>query len=94
MATINAAKALNLDQQIGSLEIGKAADMVAVNLNNISTQPVYNAISQLVYSASREQVTDVWVHGKQVVKNKQLTTLDADHILQKAVQWGNKIASN
>jgi len=58
MATINGAKALGLDKQIGSLEIGKQADMVAIDLDYISTQPVYDPIAQLVYSASREQVTE------------------------------------
>lgn len=93
MATLNGAKALNMQNELGSLTVGKSADMVAIDLNHVSTQPVYDPISQIVYSASREQVTDVWVQGKQVVENKLLTTLDLDKILYKAQSWGNKIAT-
>lgn len=91
MATINGAKALNMQEQIGSLKIGKSADMVAIDLNHVSTQPVYDPISQIVYSASRDQVSDVWVQGKQLVKNKTLTSLDLNKILDKAHNWGLKI---
>jgi len=94
LATINGAKALNMQDEIGSLKIGKSADMVAINLNHISTQPVYDPIAQIVYSASREQVTDVWVKGRQLLENKQLTSLDVKRTLEKANSWGNKIASN
>ena len=91
MATINGAKALNMQEQIGSLKIGKSADMVAIDLNHVSTQPVYDPISQIVYSASRDQVSDVWVQGKQLVKNKTLTSLDLNKILNTAQNWGLKI---
>ncbi len=91
MATINGAKALNMQDQIGSLKVGKSADMVAIDLNHVSTQPVYDPISQIVYSASREQVTDVWVQGKHVVNNKKLTTIDLAKVLQNAHSWGDKI---
>ncbi len=64
MATINAARALGQDANIGSLEIGKMADMVAVKLSATEIQPCFNPISQLVYSAGREHVTQVWVAGK------------------------------
>lgn len=91
MATINAAKALNLDKQIGSLAIGKAADMAAINLNAPATQPVYDPVSQLIYSASRDQITDVWVNGSRLVKDRQLTTLDQKAVLEKARYWAEKI---
>ena len=91
MATINGAKALNMQDQIGSLKVGKSADMVAIDLRHVSTQPTYDPISQIVYSASREQVSDVWVQGKQVVSNKKLTTIDLDKVLQNAHRWGDKI---
>jgi 5-methylthioadenosine/S-adenosylhomocysteine deaminase len=94
MATINGAKALGLDSEIGSLEVGKAADIVAVDLGNIENQPVYNPISQLVYSAGRENVTDVWVAGNHLLKNRELTTLDKKSILAKAQQWQEKIKTN
>ncbi len=94
MATINGAKALNVSNEIGSLEIGKSADIVAINLNHISTQPVYDPIAQIVYSASREQVSDVWVDGKQRVKNKQPLGIDVAHILKKAAEWSERIKTS
>ena len=94
MATINGAKALNASDEIGSLEIGKSADMVAIDLNHISTQPVYDPIAQIVYSASREQVTDVWIQGKQRVTNKQLNNTDIEKLLSKTSQWGQRIANH
>jgi len=93
MATINGAKALGLEDKIGSLEIGKQADMVAVDLNHISTQPIYDPIAQLVYSASRQQVSDVWVAGVQKVANHQLVDIDESTIIQKAQQWADTIQS-
>ncbi|MDH5395053.1 MAG: amidohydrolase family protein, partial [Gammaproteobacteria bacterium] len=93
MATINGAKALGLDSEIGSLETGKAADIVAVNLGDIENQPVYNPVSQLVYSAGRENVTNVWVAGNHLLKNKELTTLDKKSILEKASYWQQQISA-
>ena len=92
MATINGATALNLQDDVGSLEIGKAADIVAIDLGSVFTQPVYDPISQLVYSASRENVTDVWIDGKQVVKNRTLTTMDIEKTLDKAHSWQSQIS--
>ncbi len=91
MATINGAKALGIADKTGSLERGKSADICAINLNSISTQPLYNPISQLVYACSREQVTDVWVAGKALLQNRQLMTMDEKHILQNAKAWAKKI---
>ena len=93
MATINGAKALGLENQIGSLEIGKQADMLAIDLDYISTQPVYDPISQLVYSASREQVTDVWVAGEHKVRNKKLTGIEQNDLIHKAQTWAKKITT-
>jgi 5-methylthioadenosine/S-adenosylhomocysteine deaminase len=95
MATLGGARALGLDNTIGSLEVGKAADVTAVDLSLLETQPLFNPISQLVYAAGREQVTDVWVAGQHVLKEKILTTLDKEAILNKAREWGEIIlASN
>ena len=63
---------------VGSIEVGKAADLVAANLSDLATQPVYSATSTLVYAASRHQVSDVWINGKSVVRGRELCT-DAQH---------------
>jgi len=93
MATINGAKALGIDQVTGSLEVGKSADILSINLNDIASQPVYHPISQLIYATSRHQVQDVWVAGQQLVKNHQLTEQDEEAIKTKAQQWRDKISS-
>jgi 5-methylthioadenosine/S-adenosylhomocysteine deaminase len=71
-ATLGGARALGLDRRIGSIEVAKEADLVAVDLGEIETQPVYDPLSQLVYSAGREHVTDVWVAGTPVVRRRQV----------------------
>lgn len=91
MATINGAKALGLERHVGSLEVGKAADLSAIDLATVNSQPVYDPLSQIVYSAGREQVTDVWVKGQRLLKARQLTTLNEADILQKAGRWRDKI---
>lgn len=91
MATLNGAKALGIDAITGSLSIGKAADICAIDLSEIETQPLYNAISQIVYAASRQQVTDVWVAGKRCLKNKHLTTLNLPELQSKIAQWQEKL---
>ncbi|MEO8401888.1 MAG: TRZ/ATZ family hydrolase [Gammaproteobacteria bacterium] len=91
LATINGAKALGIDHITGSLTIGKAADFAAINLDEIETQPLYHPISQIVYAASRQQVTDVWVAGKQLLKNRKLLTLDEKELIAKAKYWGEKV---
>ena len=93
MATLHGARALGIDHLTGSLTPGKAADFIAINLDQIETQPLYHPISQIVYAASRQQVTDVWVNGKQLLKNRQLLTLDEKELLNKAQIWRNKIKS-
>jgi 5-methylthioadenosine/S-adenosylhomocysteine deaminase len=82
MATINGARALGLEEITGSLEIGKFADIVAVNFDTIETIPVYDPVSHLVYSCSREHVTDVWIAGKQRLTDKVLNTIDENKLKQ------------
>jgi len=94
MATINGAKALDIDHITGSLEKGKAADITAINLSEIETQPLYDPVSQIVYAASRSQVSDVWVDGKQLLKDRTLTTLDERHLKHIANIWHSKLKEN
>ena len=93
MATLNGAKALGIDDVTGSLTIGKAADICAIDLSDIETQPLYNATTQIVYSASRNQVSDVWVAGKRCLKNRQLTTLNLADLKSKIAEWQQKLSA-
>ena len=92
MATIAGARALGKDGDIGSLVPGKAADMIAVDLGAIETQPVYDAASQIVFSASRRQVSDVWVAGRALLRDGVLLTVDEDRVLERAAIWGRRIS--
>ncbi len=93
MVTINAAKSLNRDQELGSLAVGKLADVVLMDLNQVNTQPIYHPISQVVYAAQSNQITDVWIAGKPVLKDRQLSTLDLHQTLAEAKEWGTKIGN-
>lgn len=91
MATLNGARVMGLDTETGSLRPGKAADITAIDLSALPSQPVYDPVSQIVYTACREQVTDVWVAGKRLLANRALTTLDEAAILRRAQEWRDKI---
>jgi len=91
MATINGAKAIGLAADIGSIEPGKNADLVAIDLEPPATSPVYSPISQLVYAASRDQVSHVWVGGQLLLREQQLTTLDQAAIAAQIVDWQRRI---
>ncbi len=93
MATINGAKALGLDAETGSLERGKSADFIAVDLSHAATTPVYNVVSQLVYAAGRDQVSDVFVAGRALLRERRLTTIDEPTVLAKAAEWRARIKS-
>ncbi len=94
MATWNGAKALGLEEEIGSLEVGKAADVVAVDLGDPHTQPLYRPCSQLVYAASSHQVRHVWIRGRQVLRDGAPLTLDPDAIIAAAQAWRRRIAEH
>jgi 5-methylthioadenosine/S-adenosylhomocysteine deaminase len=91
MATLNGARALGLEREIGSLTVGKSADITAIDMDRIETQPLFEPISDLVYSASRHQVTDVWVAGRQLLRGRELTTLDSAAIADKACAWRSRL---
>lgn len=93
MATINGAKALGLADQTGSIRIGKAADLQLIDLNTIETQPCYDPLAQVVYSASRDQITHLWCAGQALMQDRQLTTLDETKIIANAKQWHEKISA-
>ncbi len=93
MATLNGAQALGLQKQIGSLQPGKLADIISINLSALSCQPVYDPVSALIYAASGQQVEHVWVGGKQLVENRQLLRMDQEKIRAQAQAWRDKISA-
>ncbi|MDE2083358.1 MAG: TRZ/ATZ family hydrolase [Xanthomonadaceae bacterium] len=92
-ATLNGARTLGLAERIGSIESGKQADLTAVRLDALETQPVYNALSQLVYATGRQQVSDVWIAGVRKVENGALCAIDVDILREKACNWRARIAA-
>ncbi len=93
-ATLCGARALALDHLTGSIEVGKKADLVAIDLSDCASQPVYHPVSQIVYCASRSQISHVWVAGKNLLNKGEWTTMDADGILARARVWRQKITAN
>ncbi len=93
MATLGGAKVLGLEKEIGSLEVGKKADMIILDFNRPHLQPVYNVVSHLVYSAVGADVRNVIINGQIVMQNRQLLTLDEESILIKMREMREKILS-
>lgn len=91
MATLNGARALGLDEHTGSLEVGKVADLVAFDLSGLAQQPVYDPVSQLIYTCGRDCVRHVWVAGKQLLTDRRLTRIDQDQLMANVRQWSTKI---
>lgn len=92
MATLGGARALGLEQEIGSLGAGKQADLIAVDLSGPATQPLYNPLSQLVYATSGAEVTHSWVAGRPLMSDRRLRTVDLTETLSKAREWAQRIA--
>lgn len=93
MATLNGARALGLERCLGSLEVGKAADMVAFDMSGLAQQPIYDPVSQLIYASNRDCVKHVWVGGRPLLKDGKLTRLDEQELIENACTWGQKIAT-
>ncbi len=94
MATLNGARALGIEAQVGSLEIGKAADIVAFDLSGLAQQPVYDPVSQLIYATGRDCVKHLWVAGKQLLDDRRLTRLDEAQLGATARAWGQRISGH
>ena len=90
MATLGGAQALGLQGQIGSLTVGKRADLCAIALDNTATLPVFDPVSHVIHAAGREHVTHVWVNGECVVKKKHLEKISHGEIYAKAKTWENR----
>ncbi len=81
------------DDQIGSIEIGKSADLAAVALGTIESEPLYNPASQLVYTNAGSRVSHLWVNGAALMVERQLQTINEQEVLIKARQWQRKNSS-
>jgi 5-methylthioadenosine/S-adenosylhomocysteine deaminase len=86
-ATLGGAQALGLDHRVGSLEPGKAADIVAIDLSSVETLPCYDVTSHLIYAAGREHVSHVWVNGELLLDNRILKMMDSQELAAKAAHW-------
>jgi 5-methylthioadenosine/S-adenosylhomocysteine deaminase len=80
MATMGGARALGMQEQIGSLEAGKLADFITVSLANAHSTPLYNVYSQIAYVTKAADVQDVFVNGRQIVRDRRMLTLDEKEI--------------
>ncbi|MCP2054178.1 UNVERIFIED_ORG: 5-methylthioadenosine/S-adenosylhomocysteine deaminase [Pseudomonas fluorescens] len=94
MATLNGARAMGLDSEIGSLEVGKAADIVAFDLSGLAQQPIYDPVSTLIYATGRECVKHLWVAGKQLLDDRRLTRMDEQQLTATAIAWGQRISGH
>ncbi|MBA8883837.1 TRZ/ATZ family hydrolase [Dokdonella fugitiva] len=91
-ATLGGALALGWGERIGSIEAGKQADLAAVRLDDIETQPLYNVVSQLVYATGRQQVSDAWIAGVRKLRDRVLADMDLGEIREKARRWRERLA--
>ena len=91
MATINAARALGLDDRIGSIIAGKRADLAAIEMSELETTPCFDVISHIVYVCGRENVSHVWVDGELLLDGHALTHIDEQEIKAKARLWKARI---
>ena len=93
MATINGARAMGIEEKIGSLEVGKQADLITVDLRGPETQPVYNPLSQLVYVCNGSQVSHSWIAGELVMANRELTRIDLADLATRVDSWEQRISA-
>lgn len=94
MATINGARALNMESKVGSIEKGKRADLIIVELDGVRTQPVYSIESAIVYAASGGEVVSTIVEGRFLMRDRRLLTVDAPAALAKAKEYRDRVLSS
>ncbi len=92
-ATLGGAKAMGFDAQVGSIEVGKQADLACIDLAQIETQPLHHVISQLIYATGRHQVSDVWIAGRPKLRARELVDIDTAALIANARQWRSRIAA-
>jgi 5-methylthioadenosine/S-adenosylhomocysteine deaminase len=94
MATLDAARVLRRDHEIGSIEPGKWADLTCIDLLRCNSQPLYDPVSQLVYATRADQVSDVWVGGRHLLDRGELTTINRESIFRRSREWQQRIADS
>jgi 5-methylthioadenosine/S-adenosylhomocysteine deaminase len=92
MATLGGATAMGLADQTGSIQVNRWADLACIDMRRVATQPIFDPVAQLVYAATRDQVTDTWVAGEHLVADGKLTRMDEATLLRDAAAWGLRIA--
>ena len=92
-ATLGGAKALGFEAKVGSIEVGKQADLACVDLGQLETQPLHHVVSQLIYATGRHQVSDVWIAGKAKLRERVLVDMDTAALIANARQWRERIAA-
>jgi 5-methylthioadenosine/S-adenosylhomocysteine deaminase len=92
MATINGAIAMGIENNTGSLEIGKCADIIAIELDDIEHAPLHDILSHMVYTHNGHRVSHSWVNGQLLMQNRQLTTVNVKDIANNAKKWQEKLA--
>ncbi|MBS7455667.1 TRZ/ATZ family hydrolase [Coralloluteibacterium stylophorae] len=93
MATLGGARAMGLDDRIGSIEPGKRADLVLVDMDPIEMQPLYHVVSQLVYASGRGQVSDVWIDGRRHLRDRACEGIDVGAVGARAREWAERIGA-
>ena len=91
MATIGGARALNMADRIGSLEVGKLADVIIVDKDAINMIPMYDVYSALVYAATAANVTTSIIHGRIIMENRELKTVEVEKIRRDVLELNEKI---
>ena len=94
IATLGSARALGLDAIIGSIEPGKAADLISIDLTHAGALPVHRPESTLLYTASGSHVQNVWIAGRQLLIDGNPTTLDVSDIHARAATWTRRLATS
>ena len=91
MATINGAKAIGMEKEIGSLEVGKKADIIIINMRKPEWYPNYSEVQNLVYSAAGDSVDTVFIDGKLIMENRKVLTVNEDEVLDRCQELAEQI---
>ena len=94
LGTLGGAKALGMDKNIGTIEAGKLADLIAVDLYQIEMQPIHDVFSQLIYVNNGSHVTHSWIQGEQIMHQRELLKIDQDDLRQRILKWQKKLSIN